>query len=490
MKQAIKVFLVAFFIALVTYLFALLTLGMHALSAKNDAVNLLHNIQAGASVESSEKLTQHLEKNVEKIQSTLTGPFFRSFAHQFLEDPDKEFQLLRQFIKVAPSALGSERPMKYLVVFQNSAEARGTGGIIGAYAQVQIWRGKISILRQGSNVDLQSMDFIPVKMPDEYINVYGSDPAIWQNSNLSPHFPYAAKIWSALWQKQFNEKLDGVIATDPEALSYVLQAIGPITLATGEKITSDNVVEKTLSTAYQRFATDNNARKQYLLEVMSGVVEKLLQGEFSPITLAQKIQTPVLEHRVLISFTNSRDQSLITPTVVSGNLDSGPNNEFRVVIQNTAGNKLDYYLSKQTSITATACNEPLETSLQVTITNHLTSVVNLPDYVIGRLDLNRPHGADGRQGFALMIYGPTDAEITSALRSDQSQETPYLSEERRRPIAIFISDLAPGASETYDISVSGGTGPITYVKQPLVIDEGLTRIKSCHSNLFATTLLP
>ena len=240
MKQAVKIFLVAFFIALVTFLFALLTLGMHALSAKSDAVKLLHNIQSGATVASSEKLTQHLDNNIEKIQSTLTGPFFRNFAHLFLEDPDKEFLLLRQLIKIAPSALGSERPMKYLVVFQNSAEARGTGGIIGAYAYVQISRGKISILREGSNVDLHSLDQIPTTMPQEFENLYGSDPAIWQNSNLSPHFPYAAKIWSALWQRQFNEKPDGVIATDPEALGYVLQAIGPITLASGEKITADN----------------------------------------------------------------------------------------------------------------------------------------------------------------------------------------------------------------------------------------------------------
>ena len=479
MKQAIKIFLVAFFIALVTYVFALLTLGLHALSAKNDAVKLLHTIQSGATVASSEKLTQHLDNNVKKIQSTITGPFFRSFAHQFLEDPEKEFLLLRQLIKIAPSALGTERPMKYLVVFQNSAEARGTGGIIGAYAYVQISRGKITILREGSNVDLKSLDQIPTTMPQEFQDLYGSDPAIWQNSNLSPHFPYAAKIWSALWQKQFNEKPDGVIATDPEALGYVLQAIGPITLASGEKISADNVVEKTLSTAYQRFATDNNARKQYLLEVMSGVVEKLLQGGFSPITLAQKVQTPVLDHRVLISFTNSRDQSLITPTVVSGNLDSGPNNEFRVVIQNTAGNKLDYYLSKQTSITALACNKPLETSVSVTITNHLKTIKNLPDYVIGRLDLNRPHGADGRQGYALMIYGPSNAEITSALRSDQSQKTPYLSSERNRPIAVFISDLAPGASEVFDVVFSGGTGPITYIKQPLVRVEGLAPFKGC-----------
>jgi hypothetical protein len=103
----------------------------------------------------------------------------------------------------------------------------------------------------------------------------------------------------------------------------------------------------------------------------------------------------------------------------------------------------------------------------------------LPDYVLGRLDLKLAHGAQGRQGYALLIYGPSDAEITSALRSDQSQESPFISHERHRPIAIFKSDLAPSTSETYTVDFSGGIGPITYVKQPLVKPEGLTRIKSC-----------
>lgn len=478
-KRLVKYFLVVLS-AIVTALFIVgALLGYQAYLIKNDVAALLHNIQSGASVDSQKQLTSKINSEISRTATILELPIFRPVVHRYIPDPHSEFVLARTMIKLAPSIMGSERPKKYLLVFQNSAEARGTGGIIGAYAELQISRGKITVLRQGSNVGLQSQVTIPVAMPDEYNALYGSDPGIWQNSNMSPHFPYAAKIWSALWQKQFHEKLDGVLATDPIALSYVLRATGPITLASGEKITASNVVEKTLSTAYKRFESDNNARKEYLVEVMKAVVNELTSGRFSKLTFAREIQTPVLDRRILFAIANRTDQIQLLPTIISGNLDLHPNNEFRAILLNTAGNKLDYYLSKKISITAKACGKPLETAFQVTIRNHLKKGTPLPDYVLGRLDLKLSHGAQGRQGYALLIYGPSDAEITSALRSDQSQESPFISHERHRPIAIFKSDLAPSTSETYTVDFSGGIGPITYVKQPLVKPEGLTRIKSC-----------
>ncbi len=67
-----------------------------------------------------------------------------------------------------------------------------------------------------------------------------------------------------MWQQQSGTTVDGVIANDPVALSFIL---GAVTMPDGEVVTNDNVVELTESTAYIRFAADNNARKQYLKEV-------------------------------------------------------------------------------------------------------------------------------------------------------------------------------------------------------------------------------
>lgn len=479
MKRTIKYFLVVLSAIATAYLIAIALLLLQANFIKNDIASLFHAIESGATVASQEKLTSKIDHEISRTANVLNSPFFHPIVRHYMPAPNAEFFLMRTLIKLAPTVLGSEAPKKYLIVFQNSAEARGTGGIIGAFAEIEISRGKITILRQGSNAGLQSLNDIPITMPSEYANVYGSDPAIWQNSNMSPHFPYAAKIWSALWQKQFNEKLDGVIATDPTALSYVLRATGPITLESGEKISANNVVEKTLSTAYQRFATDNDARKEYLVEVMKTVMQQLINGGYSKLTFAREVQTPLRDRRILFALSNPRDQSSLLPTIISGNLDNKANNEFRAVIQNISGNKLDYYLRKETHIQSKACSSPLQTTISVTITNTLRNFSSLPDYVKGRLDLNQPHGINGRHGFTVMIYGPTAAEAISVIRSDAGQEGPALAQERGRPIAVFNADLAPMASETYTVTFAGGTGHIGYVKQALVIPEQISIQDGC-----------
>ena len=230
MRRTLKYFLVAVLTVAGYYLVSAGVIGYQALQLKGEVKSLISDIHRGATVNYENQETAKIEKSIIDLNSTLTNPFWRPLTNHFLKDARSEIVLALQLVKVAPSVMGSQSPKKYLLVFQNSAESRGTGGIIGAYAEIQVYRGAVTVLRQGSNVGLKSLNEIPIAMPDEYNNLWGSDPAIWQNSNKSPHFPYAAEIYSALWERQFNEKLDGVFATDPEALSYLLNAIGPVTL--------------------------------------------------------------------------------------------------------------------------------------------------------------------------------------------------------------------------------------------------------------------
>ena len=478
-KKATNYFLATLLTLVGYYIVSAGVVGYQAFTLKSDVKTLFDQIRIGDTVNYENQITKKIDSEIIGLNSTLTNPFWRPLTNHFLKDSQKEIVLALQLVKVAPSVMGSQSPKKYLLVFQNSAESRGTGGIIGAYAEVQVYRGAVAVLRQGSNVGLKSLDLIPIAMPAEYNNLWGSDPAIWQNSNESPHFPYAAEIYTALWQKQFHENLDGVIATDPEALSTVLKAIGPVSLSSGEVIDSKNVVSKTLSTAYQRFANNNLARKQYLVDVMKAVMQKLMNGNYSKINLVRQLQTPLLENRILLSLSDTNDQSVIAPTLISGFVSEAPNNEFRVVIINTSGNKLDYYLTKETKIQSLSCKVPTNRVTE-TITNTLSTAKGLPDYVVGRLDLKLPHGANGRDGFSVLIYGPTGARVENALRSDSNQATPDLPMERGHPIALFHVDLAPKTSETYTVIFSGGTGPISYVKQPLVNPEKLVLQDSCH----------
>lgn len=139
-----------------------------------------------------------------------------------------------------------------------------------------------------------------VDLGPEFDRVYGwANPLTdFRNSNLSPHFPYAAQIWKSMWERRSGAKIDGVLALDPVALSYVLGAIEPMTLANGEVINADNVVELTMSTAYVRFADDSSARKEYLQDIAGAVVKKMMGSIQSPRQLIDALGKAASERRI------------------------------------------------------------------------------------------------------------------------------------------------------------------------------------------------
>ena len=383
-------------------------------------------------------------------------------------------------IKASSWLAGADAPKRYMIAFQNSAEARGTGGILGAFAIVDMNKGLFSVVRTGSNAVLYSLKDVPVKVPAEFTRLYGKNPAILQNSNLSPHFPYGAEIWMGLWKKQFGEQLDGVIAVDPSSLSYVLKATGPITLANGSVITSENVVAETLQKAYKRYEKDNNARKQYLVDIMNAAATKITSGQFSNIEMAKAIKRGLIENRILLYSRDQAAQKELSTVRLGGFLSKEPNNEYRAVIQNIDASKLDYYLKRSVVVETTSCKNTQQTQVRVKLTNTLKSGKGLPAYVLTRADKGKPADlVTGQHRFKLFIYGPTNAKLVSVLRENREDGLGGGSTERGRPIYVADVDLAPGESEELLANFAGGVGNISFIDQPLVIPTELSVKSGC-----------
>jgi Protein of unknown function (DUF4012) len=389
-------------------------------------------------------------------------------------------QEIRAVIEASPTLLGTDTPRKYLIAFQNSAEARGTGGIIGAFAIVKFERGKLSVERTGSNAMLKSLETLPIAMPTDFIRIYGNDPAIWQNSNISPHFPFGAKIWMALWEKQFGEKLDGVIAVDPSALSYILKSTGPITLNTGEVISGNNLVAETLEKAYKRYEFDNLARKNFLVRIINATASRFASGQYSKLRLAQGLERGIVENRILVYSTDGAVEKILESTKLSGALSASKKNEFRTVIINTDASKLDYYLSRRTQVKSLSCNKNGKVQIELSLTNTLKSSKGLPSYVLTRADKTKPAAlVSGQHRFLSFIYGPPGSSLISAKRSTALGSPGRLGEELHRPVLVVDVDLAPHQSEKVTAVFSRGTGPITYNSQPLVIPEKVAIYDKC-----------
>ena len=101
--------------------------------------------------------------------------------------------------------LGADGPRSYLLAFQNPAESRGTGGLVGGYGVLTADHGKLSVETLGTDSDLTGLKTVPSELGPDYAALWGQDPALWVNSNESPHFPYGAQIWLDAWQAQHGQ---------------------------------------------------------------------------------------------------------------------------------------------------------------------------------------------------------------------------------------------------------------------------------------------
>ncbi len=469
------------YLALIPALYLLIVI-IQLLPTGLHAKNYLEVIKGDYKGVDAQTNADRLATDIDRLMTTLSVPGFKQAANVIGLDFTEIADEVTAVIKTGPILVGVDSPKKYLISFQNSAEARGTGGILGAFAVVEMEQGRFTVLKTGSNASLYgiSLKKIPIKMPDEYLKLYGENPAILQNSNLSPHFPYGAQVWLGLWKEKFGEDLDGVIAVDPSALSYVLKATGDITLQSGQKITSANVVEETLKNAYKKYETDNDARKQYLVDILNATAAKLVAGDYSTIEMAKALREAILENRLLLYSTDQKAEEVLAKNRLGGFMSLEPNNEFRAVIQNIDASKLDYYLDREVTIKTMSCSAERETQVRVTVTNTLKTGVGLPSYVLTRADKGKPANlVTGAHRFKLFIYGPTGSRLVSVWRENRIANLGGGSLERLRPIYVADVDLAPGKSEELLANFSGGVGRISFVDQPLVRQTKISIHDNC-----------
>ena len=438
----------------------------------------LHSIRAGAQITEVDAQAIALAKSTKSLLNLLDLPWIAPISKLAGIDFSTIQPELSAAIKASPYLLGVDKPRTFLIAFQNSAEARGTGGIIGAFAIVKLDKGSMKVVKTGSNAILKSLNEIPIKMPKEYTDLYRSDPAIWQNSNISPHFPYGANIWQALWKNQTDEQLDGVIAIDPTTISHILKSTNTISMDKGVKITADNVVQLTLKDAYKTYEKDNDARKQFLVDIMNKVFTQFKTKGFSKISMAHGIKDSIRENRVLIYVNEASYEYYLANSRLGGYLHEEPNNEYRVVIQNIDASKMDYYLSKKVSL---SCDKST-TTVNVTVINTVDAKAarDLPAYVLTRADKTAPKNKiSGQHRFKVFIYGPTSSQVISGSRSNSSGTPGGVATERSRKIVIFDADLRPGERENFFATFASGTGKLKFIDQPLVIPTEMKVSSGC-----------
>ncbi|MBA8816864.1 hypothetical protein FHX48_001957 [Microbacterium halimionae] len=375
-----------------------------------------------------------------------------------------------------PAMLGSDGPRDYLVVFQNNAEWRSLGGIVGATTVVHTDAGSISLGAQASSGDFSRYDGGVIPLSDEILAIYDDKPALYiQNITQVPDFSLSGELAQAMWLRETGQTVDGVIAIDPVTLSYVLEATGPVTLPSGDVLSSDNAVSLLLNEVYQRYDVPAE-QDAFFAAATAAVFEKLASGQADPATLISALSRAGSERRLLIWNADADDQSVLDGTTLQGDLPVTDDSQttFGVYANDGTGSKMDYYMQLDSAVGW--CSDGGETSdaaLTVRLRDNAPAdAANLPSYITGGGGFGVTPGVTRT---VVYLYLPEGSEVVSAVTTGTVTTTGFGGGEHDgRRVLTWSTDLTPGQESTALVRVRTPHTPSLSVQETPTINTADT----------------
>lgn len=369
--------------------------------------------------------------------------------------------------QLLPSLLGADEPRNYLVLVQNSSEARATGGIPGALAILHTDDGRISLGEQSSAVAMGAFQ-PPMDVDPEQVALFTSRLGTqMQNVNLTPHFPTAAQTAKLMWEERYpGQKIDGVLALDPVVLSYLLEATGPVKLIDSEvlnlilntelpsSLTEDNVVPTLLSDVYREIE-DPEAQDAYFAAVAARVFEAFTEGQANGSKLVNALGASAEENRLYLWSSHADEQEIIASTPLQGSV-TGPDTGgagFGVYFNDGTGAKMDYYAIRSVQLLQMCQPGDLtEYVARVTVTNNAPddAAAVLPAYVTG----NGAFGVEpGNIRTNYVVYGPAQSFVETATINGEPV-TVGSGKHGQRPVGSVQIEVGPGETAVMDMTFS------------------------------------
>ena len=252
------------------------------------------------------------------------------------------------------AVLGGNGERRYLVLFQNNAELRPTGGFIGSFALVDVKDGKIAAMEipGGGSYDLQGslgLDLV-APQPLRLINPRWE----FQDANWYPDFPSSAAQISRFYEKSGGPTVDGVIAVNASLMESLLAATGPIDMpAYGKTISAQNFFYETQKQVEVEYDKTANKPKQFVADLAPKMLERIMTGDEKLwFTLAGTVATALAEKDLQIWFRDADLQTRLAGYCWDGSMGAADGDYLAIVHTNIAGQKTDRAMKETVTHTA------------------------------------------------------------------------------------------------------------------------------------------
>lgn len=280
----------------------------------------------------------------------------------------------RRILEVAPALLGLPK-RTYLVLFQNEAELRATGGFITGFSLITLERGKIT------ENTFHSSGYFAEKYPPElgapplpiglYLKV---NKWHFQDGNFSPDFPTSARTLLEVWRKSPLPPVAGVFAINTKIASDLLTITGPLRVAGydhdlsnrkdlpegcrqgGRDFTSTNLFcrlkyyEERAPLADSGARTEGERKKVVLDRISDALIQRIISSsaEIWP-QLIDFVFKHFAEKNLLFFAVAEREQQLVKDLGYAGELKEYAGDYLHINDSNFGGLKTNLYLQETVS---------------------------------------------------------------------------------------------------------------------------------------------
>ncbi len=450
---------------------------LHGLSTANGSIEIDRVRDLEASLRTIDERIAELESAVGELDSRwLVAPVAHRLdrlAAQVADQHARSSDALTA-ASVAPALLGGDGPRTYFIGFATPSEARGSGGLMGNFAEMTITDGHIEMTRFGRSDDLDDAgDRATRRFPntgtDEFahwLSLYGpfgltsgpdgtADKYPWKNINMSPDVAMTGRAVAALYPQSGGREIDGVFIVDAHALTRLLAFTGPIALPDGAAVggittlTVDDATEFLLHEQYQ--LTDLDVRVDVLEHVSRSVLGAFLAQPLPPPDeLADALAPMVDQGRIAAWMARPDEQAVLAQLGLTGTLlDPNGGDGLAIVFNNAVGNKIDYYLGADADYLVEADARTGTATATLTLTLHNGAPrTGQPNYVIGN-----PIGLpDGTNRSMVSVF--TRLPVTSVARDgrgivvEQDTEAGYF-------VTSMLVTIDAGGSATLTLEMHG-----------------------------------
>lgn len=284
----------------------------------------------------------------------------------------------KPLIDVAPFLMGIDKPRTYLVLFQNDAELRPTGGFLTAYSLIKIDKGSIQPLFSSDMYDLDAK-FNPPPAPEPILKYLPKvDKWNLRDMNLSPDFKVSMETFAENYAKTGSPKFDGIIAVDTQFFVDILRVIGPVGVSGYGNFSAENEPKCNCPQAFYELESLISYETPYIRENRKAVLGPLMhavlanamgQPKEKMADLVQAGLKAVEGKHVLMYFPEENIQTAVESFNMGGRLKDTAGDYLMLTDTNFAGAKADMYIEQVIDLKVETQGDKTINTLTITYKN-------------------------------------------------------------------------------------------------------------------------